>query len=566
MRNYSKIFTFIACISFSVLSLSGCNASSNAKSNDTIDTKFPELNSDIARMVTNSSVLGQFYKQNDYNPLWIEKEPKFSKIKDVLSIFDESYTHGLTPEMFNRSAIQQIADSISNEFYIWEDYVSVAVRLELMLSESVIKYSTIMQFGYLNPQTLFPDEYHIDIRQPDSLHYCEIFKQLQNDPIAHLVSAQPKDRVYLKMQEDLLKWQNLKNSSFTAITEKGKNLVYKLNEKHKTMSDLAYRLSLSGDFAPSDTLNDVLSAELLDAVNRFRKINSHPESQEVDKLVIDALNRPFDHYYRKTLANLERYRWKRVLPAAEGKNIEVNVAGAYLVADDKENPLTMKVCVGKRSTRTPLMQNNISYLNFNPYWNVPKSIAQDEICLIMKRDSAYIRKHNMRLFKDGQEVDHATIDWQSQNCKRFYYLIRQEPGDYNSLGRIKFMFPNKFSVYLHDTPSKLTFKRKNRAVSHGCVRVEHPIDLAFFCTSATDPVYQDRIRHTIDRRPVSKEGIALLKKESLKKLDDILNLRVKIPVSIDYHTTYMLPNDDTLYFADDVYGYDDIIIKNLTEI
>jgi len=112
----------------------------------------------------------------------------------------------------------------------------------------------------------------------------------------------------------------------------------------------------------------------------------------------------------------------------------------------------------------------------------------------------------------------------------------------------------------------MTFKRKNRAVSHGCVRVEHPIDLAFFCTSATDPVYQDRIRHTIDRRPVSKEGIALLKKESLNKLDDILNLRVKIPVSIDYYTTYMLPDDDTLYFADDVYGYDDIIIKNLTEI
>jgi len=571
MRNCYRIIILFLLIKCSVLSLTGCNANTNAntKQQEISGFEFPELNNDIAQLLTeDSSAVERFYRENGYTPIWIDKEPKFQKINDVLAILNESYVHGLNPEHFNSTLIKQITDSVSNEVYEWEDYIKTVLKLELILSNAAIKYSTAMQFGNINPKILFPNEYHIDIKQPDSLYYSKLFNDLKTDPVKLLVSAQPSDEAYTQLQQSLLKWKTLRDSTFVKMVDKGKNQVYKLNDKDKTFKLIANRLSISGEYLLSDTIeNDQLTAELIEAVNHFRKINSYPESTEIDKITIDALNRPFDYYYRKTLANLERYRWKRTIQTSAKKTVDVNIAGAYLIASEESaDPLIMNVCVGKSSSRTPLMQNNISYLNLNPYWNVPKSIAQDEICLIMKRDSTYLRRHNMRVYNGTEEIDQSTIDWKTINCKRFYYTIKQDPGNGNSLGRIKFMFPNKFAVYLHDTPSKLTFKRKNRAVSHGCVRVEKPIDLAFFCTSATTPVYQDRIRYTIERNPITKEGKDLLKKEALTKLPDIINLKERIPVSIDYHTAYMLPNDSVLYFADDVYGYDEIIVKRLEEL
>ncbi|NDW17959.1 L,D-transpeptidase [Dysgonomonas sp. 216] len=565
MNKHLRIFILLLSIN-SIVTLNGCNTSSNTKQQQEIsDFPFPELNTDIAeKLEGDTSVLSWLYKQNGYSPIWISKDIDLQKIRDVLSIFDESYMHGLSPELFNKTTISQIVDSINNNFYIWDDYLDTALRLELLLSESALKYSTILQFGYLAPQNLYPEEYHIEIRKPDSAFYTNAFKQLANNQIELLTSSQPQCEVYKSMQKSLLKWSSLQDSTFATIANKGKNNVYKLKEKSNVVATIGHRLSLSGEYIKPDTMPDIIDEQLIEAVNAFRKLNSYPESEEIDKLVIDAMNRPLSHYCNKLIANMERYRWKRV-KGKSAKNIEVNVAGAYLVASDKDaSPLQMKVCVGQPSTPTPLIENEVGYLNINPLWNVPKSIAQKEICVIMKRDSTYLARKNMRLYKGGEEVDPSTIDWKTVNCSQFYYEIRQDAGDFNSLGRIKFMFPNRFAVYLHDTPSKLTFKRKNRAVSHGCVRVEKPLDLAYYCTStASDEVYQDRIRYSIDRSPVSKQGKELLKNGKLQKLPDIINLKSKIPVSIDYYTVYMLPNDSTLYFADDVYGYDDIILKNM---
>lgn len=126
------------------------------------------------------------------------------------------------------------------------------------------------------------------------------------------------------------------------------------------------------------------------------------------------------------------------------------------------------------------------------------------------------------------------------------------------------MFSNAFSVYLHDTPSKAAFGRKNRAVSHGCVRVQKPFDLAFFCMSTTsDDIYKDRLFYSIDKQPISKAGKKLAQENKLKKLPDILNPKDKISLFIDYYTVYMYPDDDMLYYADDVYEYDSAILNAL---
>jgi len=574
MLLYKNLFIAVFYSSIYSILFSGCY-SRHQKTQDTTEPDaavvyfdknidIAALNEKISKFVPDSTLAGAFYRSNNYSTLWINGGLDIGLIKDALAILEQNSTHGLPSGLFRQTEIKNIVDSIERKNYLDNDYLDALTRLEIFLTEATINYSAIIHYGYLNPKDLFPLDYHIEIKRPDSIFYNDVvYASLMASPISLLIDIQPKDKVYHRMQQDILKWEQYKDYTFVPIKEKKSKQNYKIGERDSAISYIAQRLALTGDYILPDTLTEIFSDELLIAVNNFRRINGFPEEEEIGKLTIDALNKPIMHYYNKTIANLERYRWKRLKNRDNGKNIEVNVAGAYLIAIGDNVPLKMNVCVGQFKTRTPLLQSDISYLNLNPVWNVPTSISQGEICLKMKRDSTYIQRQNMRIYSNGTEVDPTTIDWKNINCNRFYYTIKQDPGNGNSLGRIKFMFNNKFSVYLHDTPSKSTFKRKNRAVSHGCVRVENPVELAFFCTSAKDPVYKDRLRYSIDKSPQTTEGKALLKKDGLTKLQDIINLKQKIPVSIDYFTIYMLPGDESLYYADDVYGFDKEIVKRL---
>jgi murein L,D-transpeptidase YcbB/YkuD len=229
-------------------------------------------------------------------------------------------------------------------------------------------------------------------------------------------------------------------------------------------------------------------------------------------------------------------------------------------------PLAMRVCVGAVTNKTPLLESYISYLNLNPVWNVPASIAQGEVAMLQKKNPDYMQERGMKMYQGGKEVDISSIDWEEVDPARFPYIIRQSPGGGNSLGLIKFMFDNAFSVYLHDTPSKSAFNRKDRAVSHGCVRLQRPFELAFFCLNTTsDNIYKDRLYYSINKPLVSDEGKKLAKENKLKKLPDIIHPNGKISLSIDYYTAYMYPGvENTLYYADDTYGYDNLILNELS--
>ncbi|MDR0833340.1 MAG: L,D-transpeptidase family protein [Candidatus Symbiothrix sp.] len=279
-----------------------------------------------------------------------------------------------------------------------------------------------------------------------------------------------------------------------------------------------------------------------------------------DSLVSDSIATN----YKTVQANLERYRWKRTTPPSE-KYIWVNVAAMNLQAiEPGYEPVTMNVCVGKATTnQTPLLESELYYMNLNPTWSVPASIIEKEVYWAYRKDSTYLTKQRMKILKGTEELNPDSIDWKKINPKHFPYSIRQDSGNDNSLGRIKFMFQNPFSVYLHDTPSKRRFLMKDRAVSHGCVRVQNPMDLAYFCLSTKDSVYFDRLRTTIELPPVSKEGKRLQRQEKLEPLkNDIVFLTHKIPLTIDYRTIYTLP-DGTIQFAEDIYGFDAKIRKAL---
>jgi len=248
----------------------------------------------------------------------------------------------------------------------------------------------------------------------------------------------------------------------------------------------------------------------------------------------------------KTIAiNMERWRWEKY-PLPE-RFVNVNIPEFTLqVVDCDSVALVSRVVVGARSTQTPVLESVIDCITVYPYWHVPRKISVNELLPIIQRDTAYISRNNFDVLdRRGNVVDYRKIDWKSLNKDYFPYILRQRDGDENALGIIKFGFDNPFAVYLHDTNAKRYFKVGDRALSHGCVRVEKAVELAHYL------VKDDSIRFTTERLD------SYLRLRQRKDLD----LLFPIPVRIKYFT-YKVTHG-TITFLEDVYGFDALMMKAL---
>jgi murein L,D-transpeptidase YcbB/YkuD len=218
------------------------------------------------------------------------------------------------------------------------------------------------------------------------------------------------------------------------------------------------------------------------AVKRFQERHGLDASGVVDSATRAELNVSAAVRAEQLRINLERWRW---LPQDLGRRrIVVNIAAYELqVIEDDEVTLAMRVVVGRDFKRTPVFSDTVRYIVLNPYWHVPSSIAVEDVLPKIQRDPTYLERFGMHVFTPGPnavEVDPSTIDWSTVTADNFPYRFHQEPGRLNALGRIKFMFPNRYDVYLHDTPSRSLFTKAQRDFSHGCIRVEKPLDLAAY--------------------------------------------------------------------------------------
>ncbi|MDQ3486383.1 MAG: L,D-transpeptidase family protein, partial [Acidobacteriota bacterium] len=232
--------------------------------------------------------------------------------------------------------------------------------------------------------------------------------------------------------------------------------------------------------------------------------------------------------------NMERWRW---LPRDLGdRYILVNIPEMRLdVYEGDRVPLTMKVVVGKPDSQTPIFNDEMTHIVFSPYWNVPPSIAQDETLPSVMKDPEFLARNNMEVVdSSGTPVDASSIDLSNPSGYRF----RQRPGNDNSLGLVKFMFPNQFNVYLHDTPADSLFERAARSFSHGCVRVEDPVALAQYVLRDQPDWSADRIREAMEAGT-----------------EKHVKLKSPIPVFLGYWTARVRP-DNTVQFRKDVYEVD----------
>lgn len=266
-------------------------------------------------------------------------------------------------------------------------------------------------------------------------------------------------------------------------------------------------------------------------------------------------------YRRLAGINMERCRWRYARPT--DKYVWVNLSDYLLYAIDEasDSSFSMKVCIGDSKHKTPLLCSQIQRTEFNPYWIVPHSILSKEIVPKLRTDPNYFVRNRMSIIErnSGQTVSPDNLT--ATQLKSGNYYARQDKGAENSLGRMIFRFPNNHAVYLHDTNSPSTFRRNHRAVSHGCVRLERPLDLFLFLSGQPTDELADRVRITIDQPAKTPNGRKWQNDSTFKKMKSY-TFDPPVPVYLDYYTLYYSPEDKWVS-GKDPYGYDRLIEKKL---
>lgn len=513
----------------------------------------------------------QIYDTANFASYWFASSKPFLDKIDILnkSILESGSKHGLSSSFFAADSLHNLIAKIDT---ININYNQLA-QLELLLSKSYYDYCAAINYGVVSPEKLYPDQYFIDVEKPDSDFITKCFSKTSSAAeLKHFLNeSEPKDKIYKVLQKESEYLYQFKDSVFKQIPEiSGENII-KSGEKNRILPLIARRLMLSKELpysADIDTLN-VLTPQMLGAINKFRKHYSIETFQNLDNNTIKSLNRNPKDMYWKLAANMERVRWKYSKPISK-KHIWVNCATQRLKmmrGDSIENSLI--VGVGRSGKhQTPLLIGDMYQIVLNPTWTVPKSIVVKEIS--MKSDpNAYISRNHMKVFKKGVEVNPDSIKWTKINDKYQPYVIVQDSGATNSLGRVKFNFNNPFSIYLHDTNAKYIFNYNQRDVSHGCVRVQSPLLLAFFCMKDINKgnakavkerlLFEDRMRYSIGHKPRFIENAKKIKQMGASAKVRYVSLNPRVTVVIDYRTCYADKNNK-LFFANDIYKMDDALI------
>lgn len=468
----------------------------------------------------------------EFQPAWTDR----AMVEQLLDGVRGAASHGLDPADYHLQAIESRLAAGQ-----WQSSDPVArAELELLLTDSLARLAFTLHFGKLDPEQLDP-VWNLS-REWNGTDPVGLFEQvLRSGRIREfLEAAPPQYPFYGRLREALARYRTIEAAGGWPAIPDGGGL--KPGATDPRVPALRRRLEIERDLAPGEVADPTLfDAEVEAAVRRFQERTGLDPDGVLGKRTTAELNVPVGRRIEQLRASLERARW--VFRDVEEDLLLVDIAGfkLHLFRDGEEIWVT-RVQVGKPYTSTPIFKAAMTHLVFNPTWTVPPGILNKEVLPAVRRDHSYLGAHNMSVVRsDGSVVDPSTVDWSG----RFPYSIRQEPGPKNSLGRVKFMFPNEYFVYLHDTPSKQLFDRADRAFSHGCIRVEDPLRLAELVLAGTEGWDRD----AIDRVVASEQTTTVFLKQHLT-------------VMLLYWTAEVT-RLGTVLFSEDIYERDGAVIAGL---
>jgi len=486
-----------------------------------------------------------FYNDRGYEPAWVHDGRISDQARKLLQVLKEADREGLAPADYGVEKLvalmARFAELNRNGAAIRPE---TQADIDVMLTDAFLLYGLHVSEGRLDPGKWFyqwvPYRRTTDLVQilRDALNDNEVEEALKRLP--------PRYPAYAQLRTELANYRRIAaNGGWRPIPG---NLKLHKGSAGAAVSLLKQRLVIAGDLDPEALgRGNHFDRQLEEALQRFQQRHGLRATGVTDEETRRALNFSVEKRIRQIEWNMERWRW---LPDELGpRYIMVNIPDYRLfVVENQITVMSMKTVVGKVKQPTPVFMDNMSYLELNPTWNLPNSIVSDEMIPKVKADPEFLTKKRIRIYRNwspaAKEIDPKTIDWKKMDPKKFPYRMIQDSG-VNPLGRIKFMFPNQFDVYLHDTTQKSLFNRSRRMYSHGCIRVEKPYELGEWVLK-DDPAW-------------SKERLV---KEIKKGKRQQVNLPKPIPVYVIYLTAWF----DTrghIHFRDDIYEYDKSLEKVL---
>jgi murein L,D-transpeptidase YcbB/YkuD len=426
-----------------------------------------------------------------------------SSKKDSASGKDENK---LKPAM--DSLMQQDSVRISNTD-------SSYVQTELAMTDRLIDFASSNN-GSITTDNIY---YLVPRKKISAIEWAEALLNKTQDTTVHRdTSAYASNPQYNMMKQQLQVYYNAaKNGGWQPLASANG---LKKGSKSPAVVALKQRLQATNDYPAGDTTN-VYNDSLANAVKAAQRTYGLKETGMVNDSLVTALNVPAEQRLQQIIINMNRALWE--MPVTDSNRIEVNIPAQMLYAyNDSGKVLEMPVIVGEEGTNTMAFSGRISQVVFNPTWNVPESIVKNEIMPAMKKDPGYLKKHNMEITGQHDSVPE----------------IKQLPGKENSLGHAKFLFPNSYDIYLHDTPNKSLFKQSDRRLSHGCIRVADAAKLAQYVLQNQSEWTPEKIRQAMTGNQEQKVAVNNPK-----------------PVHITYLTAWVDPSGK-MNFRNDVYNHD----------
>lgn len=495
-----------------------------------------------------SVVLPLFYERRAYVPAWCNSRGLQPQVDTLINSIRLADQEALRPNDYHLAKIAAIVESVQQQ--LAENKAldpRQLVDLDLLLTDAFLIYGSHLLAGKINPETI-DSEWFANRREIDLAAHLQtaLEKNQIKEALRSLLPPQPG---YARLRQALARYRDLATNGGWPSVPDGPKL--QKGDRGERALALRQRLIAAGDLDPAagDSL-DLFDEVVEEALRKFQRRHGLEADGVVGATTFANLNVPVEERLRQVVLNMERWRW---LPQDLGpRHILVNIANFELdVFESDQIVLAMRVMVGKDYRRTPVFSDRMNYLVLCPYWHVTRNIAVNDKLPLIRKDAGYLTKQNMKLFRgwgaDTKEIDPTTIDWSQITARNFSYRLRQDPGPINALGRVKFMFPNSFNVYLHDTPSRELFAKTERAFSSGCIRVEKPVDLAEYVLRG-DPQWT---RANIET--------------AIKKWEEqTVRLPEPIPVHLLYWTAWA-NEDGSINFRRDIYGRDKLLEEALRE-
>ncbi len=554
-------------ILFALLLMMGCNNKSGDGKNkvkELFSKELEQTNTDslfirsyiskVPAFNENADLMYLFYGDRDYKLAWFKENKLVPQTEKFLSAIDKANQEGLDPKRYKVIDIEGMIKRYEGMSSSDSARLQLQQEIDVALTASYFHYASDFYRGRINPKNVEQVDWNVK-NNKIKLHKALQTILQERESTYPYYEFEALHAGYTNLRSALQKYRAIQQKGGWPKVELGKLKSLKKGDSSEVVITLRKRLNPEQPINVQDPKMRMYDAALEQQVKKFQQLHGLKQDGIVGGNTLKTMNISIDDRIEQIIINMERWRWipKRMVPKSlDQKYIWVNIPEymLYIYEDPDGNPdaerkykqvMSMRVVVGKEMSSTPIFSDKLESVVMAPYWNVPNSIVENEIKSHMLTNPYWLDTQDMEIVtkeKEPKPIDPLSIDWASVTEKNFPYMVRQRPGPKNSLGSLKFLFPNEYAIYLHDTPADGLFNQNQRGFSHGCVRLEKPVELAKYLLRDMPEWNESRIRETIDSNQ-----------------ETWVTLPKKVQVYLVYFTSWVDDNGD-VHFREDIYGHD----------